>query len=133
MVPISVARLRGVGVREPRAAALGLVKKCERMAARARHTLPLALAACLAWPALAVVANPQARHWLAEASATLCVLGGFLAAPVLTVAAWIGLALPERMPLHQASTTLFLVAVIWMALALIGAHLHHERHPTPNE
>lgn len=132
MGPISVARLRGVGVREPRAAALGLVKKCERMTVRARHALPLALAAFLAWLAL-VVANPQARHWLAEASATLCVLGGFLAAPVLTVAAWIGLALPERMPLHRASTTLFLVAVIWMALALIGAHLHHERHPTPNE
>jgi len=130
--PISVARLRGVGVREPRAAALGLVKKCERTAARARRTLPLVLAAFLTWLAL-VVTNPQARHWLAEASATLCVLGGFLAAPVLTVAAWIGLALPERMPLHQASTTLFLVAVIWMALALIGAHLHHERHPTPDE
>jgi uncharacterized membrane protein YGL010W len=130
--PISVARLRGVGVREPRAAALGVVKKCERMAARARHALPLAAAAVLIWLAL-VVANPQARHWLAEASATLCVLGGFLAAPVLTVAAWIGLALPERMPLHQASTPLFLIAVIWMALALIGAHLHQERHPAPDE
>jgi hypothetical protein len=129
---ISVARLRGVGVREPRAAALGLLKKCERMMARAPRALPLALAACLTWLAL-VVAHPQARHWLVETSATLCVLGGFLAAPVLTVAAWIGLALPERMPLHQASTTLFLVAVIWMALALIGAHLHHERHPTPDE
>jgi uncharacterized membrane protein YGL010W len=130
--PISVARLRGVGVREPRAAALGVVKKCERMTARARHALPLAPAAVLIWLAL-VVANPQARHWLAEASATLCVLGGFLAAPVLTVAAWIGLALPERMPLHQASTPLFLIAVIWMALALIGAHLHQERHPAPDE
>ena len=132
MGPISVAWLRGVGVQEPRAAALGLAKKCERKVARARRALPLALAAFLTWLAL-VVTSPQARHWLAEASATLCVLGGFLAAPVLTVAAWIGLALPERMPLHQASTTLFLVAVIWMALALIGAHIHHERHPTPEE
>ena len=132
MGPISVGRLRSVDGQESHAALLGLVKKAERMVARVRHALPLMLAACLTWLAL-VVTNTQARHWLAEASATVCVLGGFLAAPLLTVAAWIGLALPERMPLHQASTTLFLIAVIWMALALIGAHLHHERHPAPDE
>lgn len=131
MGPISVARLRAVDGQESRAALLGLVKKGERMTARTRRALPLLLPAFLAWLAL-VVANPQARHWLVEASATVCVMGGFLAAPVLTVAAWIGLALPERVPLHQASTPLFLIAVIWLALALIGAHLHHAQHPTPD-
>lgn len=82
--------------------------------------------AALALPLLALAA-PQARHWLAETGATLCVAGGIIAAPVLTLAAWIGLALPPRMLLHQASTALFLVAIIWVAAALIGAHLHHDR------
>lgn len=82
--------------------------------------------AALALPLLALAA-PQTRHWLAETGATLCVAGGIIAAPVLTLAAWIGLALPPRMLLHQASTALFLVAIIWMAAALIGAHLHHDR------
>jgi uncharacterized membrane protein YGL010W len=62
-----------------------------------------------------------------EAGATLCVAGGFIAAPFLTLAAWIGLALPQRMVLHQASTALFVIAILWMAAALIGAHLHHNR------
>lgn len=74
-----------------------------------------------------LLAAPQARHWLAETGATLCVAGGFIAAPVLTLAAWIGLALPPRVLLHQASTALFVIAIIWMAAALIGAHLHHNR------
>jgi hypothetical protein len=95
-----------------------------RQAAGAMHA-PQAFAA-LAVPLLLLTA-PQARHWLAETGATLCVAGGIIAAPVLTLAAWIGLALPPRMLLHQASTALFLVAIIWMAAALIGAHLHHDR------
>ncbi|HKS68785.1 MAG TPA: hypothetical protein VJQ45_00085 [Ktedonobacterales bacterium] len=89
---------------------------------RGRQALP-ALVALLLVP----LASAATRHWLIEVGATLCVAGGFIAAPFLTVTAWIGLALPPRMLLHQASTALFLVAILWMAAALIGAHLHHNR------
>ena len=88
-------------------------------------TLPLAFAA----PLLVPLASQATRHWLVEAGATLCVAGGFIAAPFLTVTAWIGLALPRRVLLHQASTALFLIAILWMAAALIGAHLHHHHQP----
>lgn len=86
--------------------------------------LPLVLA-----PAIAFIASTQVRHWLGELMATVCVVGGFVAAPLLTVTAWVGLALPARMPLHRASTTLFLVAVIWLALALISAHCYQQIQP----
>ncbi|WIG61584.1 MAG: hypothetical protein OJF49_004332 [Ktedonobacterales bacterium] len=82
---------------------------------------------------LAALSNPQVRHWLGEALTTLCVVGGFIAAPFLTLSAWIGLALPESMPLHRASTALFVVALVWMALALIGALFHGQRSTTADE
>ncbi len=87
--------------------------------------LPAMLMSVLAMP----LANDTTRHWLVEAGATLCVAGGFIAAPFLTVTAWIGLTLPRRVLLHQASTALFLIAILWMAAALIGAHLHHHHQP----
>lgn len=92
------------------------------------QALPLILA-----PAMALIASTHVRHWLGEVMATVCVVGGFIAAPLLTVAAWIGLALPPNMPLHRASTTLFLVAVIWLALALISAHCYHLMQPRQPE
>lgn len=89
----------------------------------------LTLPAMLIAPLLVPLASQATRHWLVEAGATLCVAGGFIAAPFLTVTAWIGLALPRRVLLHQASTALFLIAILWMAAALIGAHLHHHHQP----
>ncbi len=82
--------------------------------------LPLALA-----PLLALILGSQARHWMAEALTTICVLGGILAAPILALAAWVGMFLPAHMPLHQWSTPLFAVALVWLAAALVGAHVHH--------
>jgi hypothetical protein len=76
-------------------------------------------------PALIVVFSSHARHWLVEAIATICVLGGFMLAPVLTLAAWVGMVLPAYMPLHQISTTLFAVALVWIGAALVGAHMHY--------
>src|SRR5262245_3447403 len=72
----------------------------------------------------------QRRRWLAEASATLCVLGGFTTAPLLTLLAWLGLMLPAGAPLHGAATTLLVIAIIWLSLALVSAHMHCNRqHP----
>ncbi len=121
MGPLSLLRERALS---PAGAGtvLGYARRCTRMA----QGLPLVLA-----PAIAFVASTQVRHWLGELMATVCVVGGFIAAPLLTVAAWVGLALPARVPLHQASTTLFLIAVIWLALALISAHCYQMMQQRP--
>lgn len=83
--------------------------------------LPLA-----ALPVLTLLLSSQARHWVVEAITTVCVLGGFILAPVLTLTAWVGMVLPAHMPLHQISTLLFIVALVWIGAALVGAHLHHS-------
>jgi hypothetical protein len=98
-------------------------------AGRVQATHELRLPAILVTSLLIPLTSDTTRHWLVEVGATLCVAGGFIAAPFLTLAAWIGLALPRRVLLHEASTALFMVAILWMAAALIGAHLHHHRHP----
>lgn len=76
-------------------------------------------------PALTLLLSSQVRHWLVETLTTVCVLGGFILAPILTVVAWVGTVLPDRMPLHQLSTTLFVVALVWIGAALVSAHMHH--------
>lgn len=76
-------------------------------------------------PFFTLLLSTQARHWMAEVISTACVLGGFILAPVLTLAAWVGMALPDHVFLHQLSTPLFAVALIWICAALIGAHVHY--------
>ena len=76
-------------------------------------------------PMLTLLLSSQARHWVVEAIATVCVLGGFILAPVLTLVAWVGMMVPEYMPLHQLSSPFFAVALIWICAALVGAHVHH--------
>jgi hypothetical protein len=76
---------------------------------------------------LVLLWSEAARHWIAESAATFCVVGGFIAAPILTITAWIGMIAPNLLLLHRASTLLFLIALIWLALAFISAHLHHSR------
>ena len=78
-------------------------------------------------PLLLALANPHFRHWLAQAVGSACVIGGFFAAPLLTLVAWLGLMLPERVALHQASTTLFAVALIWLVVAVLSAHVQAHR------
>ncbi|HZC79230.1 MAG TPA: hypothetical protein VE258_15865 [Ktedonobacterales bacterium] len=81
-------------------------------------------------PLLLALANPHFRQWLAQAVGSACVIGGFFAAPLLTLVAWLGLMLPERVALHQASTTLFAAALIWVVLAVASAHVqaHRRQH-----
>lgn len=76
---------------------------------------------------LVLLSSGAARHWIAESAATVCVVGGFIAAPILTITAWIGMIAPNLLLLHRVSTLLFLIALIWLALAFISAHLHHSR------
>lgn len=123
MGPISLGRIRSVRPEERRELTVGFMRGYLRSGIRSVQTVWLIIL-----PVFFVLVNSQARQWLGEALATVTVVGGFLAAPILTLMAWIGLALPERVLLHRASTALFLIAIIWMAFALIGAHLHHHRH-----
>jgi len=87
---------------------------------------PLALVGVL----LVLLSSAAARHWIAESAATVCVVGGFIAAPILTITAWIGTIAPNLLLLHRASTALFVIALVWLALAFISAHLHHSRQQT---
>jgi hypothetical protein len=84
-------------------------------------------AALILAPCIALLASPQVRHWLVEATANLLVLGGFIAAPILTVIAWVGLMLPAHLPLHRLSSTLFIVALVWVAGGLLIAHMLHDK------
>lgn len=90
--------------------------------------LPLAAA-----PLVALVLSSQTRHWMVEAFTTICVLGGIIAAPVLSLAAWVGMFLPEHMPLHRWSTLLFAVSLVWLCAALIGAHVHQDTEESAAE
>lgn len=142
MSPITLPRMRSVRTEEKerehsaeairhqvkRAVSNGPSPALEEVDARATILRAERLLPALAALLVVSLSSAATRHWLIEAGATLCVAGGFIAAPFLTVTAWIGLALPPRMVLHQASTALFLIAILWMAAALIGAHLHHNRH-----
>jgi hypothetical protein len=76
---------------------------------------------------LVLLSSGAARHWMAESAATVCVVGGFTAAPILTITAWIGMIAPNLPLLHRLSTLLFLIALIWLTLAFVSAHLHHSR------
>jgi hypothetical protein len=64
------------------------------------------------------------RHWLGLVLANVCIVGGVIAAPIVSLLAWVGMALPERAPLHMAAPVLFTVALIWLSIAIIGAHAH---------
>ncbi len=70
-----------------------------------------------------LAASPLIRQWLAHVLANICVIGGILAAPLVSVVAWIGLLLPSRAPLHQLAPTLVAGSLIWFALAIAGAHV----------
>lgn len=114
-------RGRGVAMDAPHGHAALAFERAARLRAW-MAALPQASA-----PSLDALVGPRARRLASEAWTTLCVVGGFLAAPLLTIVAFVGLALPGRAPLHHMATTLLLVAVVWLSLALVGAHVHHSR------
>jgi hypothetical protein len=82
----------------------------------------------VATAALAVVAglmlHPGLRQWAGHVLANVFILGGIVAAPVISIVGWIGTALPPRTALHEASSALFLGALIWLVLAIVAAHAH---------
>jgi hypothetical protein len=120
--PITIVRGRGMGMdarRERRADGTTRMARARALVVALPHA---------AAPAVGAMMSERTRHAASEASATFCVLGGFLAAPVLTIMAFVGLLQSGGAPLHQAATALLLVAIVWLSLALVSAHVHHNRH-----
>lgn len=91
-----------------------------------RHLLPLLAAA-----AVGLLTSPLLRHWLIVLVINICVVGGVVAAPVVSVLAWIGMALPTHTLLHEASPLLFGTSLLWLSLAIFGAHAHSVRRSMP--
>ena len=61
-------------------------------------------------------------------------LGGVLVAPVLAVAAIVSLVAPMPAGLRHIAPALTFIALIWLALAIFGAHTQVERSTeTPNQ
>jgi hypothetical protein len=71
---------------------------------------------------LTLLGSPLTRQWLATTLGNICVLGGILAAPVVSVVAWIGLLLPSHALLHQLAPALVITSLVWFGLAIAGAH-----------
>jgi hypothetical protein len=70
------------------------------------------------------MSNASVRHWIVEMALNVAVVGGFVAAPALSLTAWVGMMLPAQMPLHQASSGLFIAALVWVSIAVVIAHMH---------
>ncbi len=79
-----------------------------------------------------VATHPTVRYWLTEGASIFFVFGGVVAAPLMSVVAWIGLTLPHNVGLHQIAPTLFIAALVWFCLALGGAHAHSVRQRLDN-
>lgn len=95
----------------------------------ARHVLALGVTAALG-VGISLASSHALRHSLALLLANVCIVGGVIAAPIVSVLAWIGMVLPEQSILHHAANVLFAVALVWLALAIVGAHAQaSERHP----
>ncbi|MEO7001811.1 MAG: hypothetical protein ABI068_08285 [Ktedonobacterales bacterium] len=92
-----------------------------------RETLAVALRAVGAAGSVVggAITSVALRHWLIEALATICVMGGILAAPVLAIIAWVGLLLPTQTLLHLVAPTLMITALVWLVAAILGAHVSH--------
>jgi hypothetical protein len=87
-------------------------------------------AASLAILIVAVLARDSVRHGLGMALANCCIVGGVIAAPIVSLLGWIGMVLPPRTPLHAAAPILFTASMVWLCLAIVGAHAestHRQR------
>lgn len=64
----------------------------------------------------------DSQRILAGAPAEFVILGGAVAAPILSLTGWVGLILPPGAGLHQAAAGLLAGGMIGLGIALIGAH-----------
>ena len=71
--------------------------------------------------------NPTWRQWTGHLLANVFILGGIVAAPLVSLVGWIGVALPPRTALHEVAPTLFAGALIWLLVAIVAAHANSRR------
>lgn len=64
----------------------------------------------------------DSQRILARAPTEFMVLVGALAAPILSLAGWVGLLLPAGAGLHEVAGELLVGGVVGLGTALIGAH-----------
>lgn len=76
--------------------------------------------------AIGVLSHPTSRHWVSAVFAYIAIVGGIVAAPVISLVAWIGVSLPAHAPLHQAAPTLFIGAILWMVMGFVSAHARRD-------
>ena len=77
---------------------------------------------------VSLMLQPTWRHWAGHMLANIFILGGIVAAPLVSVVGWIGVALPPRNALHEVAPTLFLGAQIWLMVAIVAAHANSLRN-----
>lgn len=80
---------------------------------------------------IGLLVSATSRHWLIAAAANVTIIGGIVAAPVVSLIGWVGVVLPAKTPLHQAAPALFIGAILWMVMAFISAHARHKNSETP--
>lgn len=131
MGPISLLRGFGLDMEAGRdRLSEGATRVSAQMAQARERVIGLAQTAR---PALGTLRGAPRRVWMAERTGTICVIGGFIAAPLLTMLAWAGLLLPATTPLHGGAEALFVVAIILLGLALVSAHTQLDRTGSDGE
>ena len=67
---------------------------------------------------------------IAHAVVAGVLVGGVLVAPVLATLALVGLIAPQLALPHRAAPALIVISLLWLALAIFGAHSHAARSTT---
>ena len=86
---------------------------------RARRLLSAALFSAV----ISALARSTTRQVVVYHAATVGILGGVVCTPVISVLAWVGMVLPEKATLHQLAPMLMTAALVWLALAIVLAHV----------
>ena len=76
-------------------------KLARRLSAGASSAWQLALVGVMI--TLLALSRDSVRHSFGMALANVCIVGGVIAAPIVSLVGWIGMALPARTPLHAAA------------------------------
>jgi len=76
--------------------------------------------------------RPLARR-ASRAGAVALLVGGVLVAPMLALLALVSLVSPFALATRQLAPALVFIALVWLALAIFGAHLQVERDAANDE
>ena len=92
--------------------------------ARAAHAVERTLRATVA--RRVAQSRPLARH-ASHAVTVALLVGGVLVAPVMALLALVSLVAPFSLATRSLAPALIFAALLWLALAIFGAHVQAER------